>query len=104
MTPADISPAQPPTKEALIRRQLELEDAIRKLDAKIDKAASQVRYATIAFLFGLVVALIFNYIIGGFIVLVALLSYATGKGNVSTHTRQREAAHADLVNVRVAAA
>jgi hypothetical protein len=97
--------AMPPqTREALIRRQLELEEDLRQLDAKIDKAASQVRIATIAFLIGLVVALVFHWMLGGFIVVVSLLSYFTGKRNASHYQRYRDAAYNDLVNVRVAAA
>lgn len=94
----------PLTKADLIRRQLQLEDDIRKLDAKIDKAASQVRIATIAFVVGVLIALVFHWMLGGFIVGVSLLSYFTGKRNVSHYTRYRDAAYNDLVNVRVQAA
>lgn len=97
-------PASTQTKADLVRRQVELEDDIRKLDKKIDSAASQVRVAAIAFLIGLVVALVFHWIIGGFIVVVSLLSYFTGKNNVSHFAKYRDAAHNDLVNVRVASA
>lgn len=94
----------PQTKADLVRRQLQLEDDIRKLDAKIDKASSQVRIATIAFVIGVIVFLVFHWMVGGFILAVSLLSYFTGKNNVNHYTKYREAAHDDLVNVRVEAA
>ena len=94
----------PQTKADLVRRQIELEDDIRKLDAKIAAAASGVRVATIAFLIGLIVFVIFHWIVGSFILLVSLLAYFSQKNNVNHNTKYRDLAHAELVNVRVASA
>lgn len=97
-------PDKPQTKADLVRRQMQLEDDIRQLDAKIASAASQVRIATLAFFVGAVVFVFFHWMIGGFILVVSLLTYFTQKGNVSHYTKYREAAHNDLISVRVEAA